>query len=117
MSIRRITATTAWLAALATGLSACGEANPVRDAARSVGLAGQPSPPAPFVVESRDRAPTGFQPVGVDAPPRAARRKTAEEFRAMETQLDADLRRLEAEAAAARRAGATPPPAAPNAPR
>jgi hypothetical protein len=117
MGIGRIIASTAWIAALAAGLAACGEANPVRDAAQSIGLAGRPSPPAPFVVESRDRAPTGFQPVGVDAPPRAARRKTAEEFRALESQLEADRQRLEAEAAAARQAGATPPPAVPRAPQ
>jgi hypothetical protein len=102
-------------ALLAFGLAGCGETNPVRDVAQGVGLAGRPSPAAPFVVEARPAAPSGFQPVGVDAPARGLQRKTAAEFKAMEAQLDADRQRLEAEAAAARQAGATPPPKPPSA--
>lgn len=103
---------------VAVALSGCGETNIVRDAAQGVGLAGRPSEPTDFVRASRANAPTGFMPVGVSAPPRATARKTAAEFKAMESALEADRVRLEAEGAAARQAGAaTAPPKVPVAPQ
>jgi hypothetical protein len=102
---RRICATLLLISILA----GCGETNVVRDAAQGVGLAGRPSEPADFVLRSRNNAPSGFMPVGVSAPQRAMPRRSAAEFKAIEAQLDADRQRLEAEGAAARQAGATPP--------
>ena len=103
---------------VAAVLSGCGETNIVRDAAQGVGLAGRPSEPTDFVRASRANAPSGFMPVGVSAPPRATARKTAAEFKAMESALDADRARLEAEGAAARQAGAaTAPPKVPVVPQ
>jgi hypothetical protein len=113
MILRRCAAACVLLAVLA----GCTETNPVRDAAQGVGLASRPSEPADFVRQSRASAPSGFMPVGVSAPPRPLRRKSAEEFKAMEAALEADRRRLEADGASARRAGATPPPKPPPAPR
>lgn len=98
-------------------LVGCGETNLVRDAAQGVGLASRPSPPAPFVEQSRANAPTGFMAVGVDAPARPAPRKTPAEFKALEAQLEADKARLEAEGTAAKAAGATPPAKPPTVPR
>ena len=99
------------LAALsaAVSLAGCGDTNLVRDAAQGIGLAGKPSEPADFVRQTRANAPTGYMPVGVSAPPRAMQRKTTADFKAMEATLEADKARLEAEGAAAKLAGATPP--------
>ncbi|MCO4054211.1 MAG: hypothetical protein HEQ16_09190 [Bosea sp.] len=94
---------------LLAALGGCGDANLVRDAAQGVGLAGRPSETADFVRSSRADAPSGFMAVGVSAPPRAGPRRSAAEFRALEAGLEADKARLEAEGAAARQAGATPP--------
>ncbi len=98
-------------------LAACTETNPVRDVAQGVGLAGRPSEPPEWVRATRADAPSGYQPVGVSAPPRPTPRRSAAEFRALEAQLDADRARLEAQGAAARAAGATPPPRVPVVPR
>jgi hypothetical protein len=100
--------------ALAAVLAGCGEANLVRDAAQGVGLAGRPSESTDFVRESRATSPSGFMAVGVNAPARPEPRKTADQFRALEQQLDAEKTRLEAEGVRLRQAGATPPPAAPK---
>ena len=94
---------------IALGVAGCGDTNLVRDAAQGVGLAGKPSEPADFVRQTRAGAPTGYMPVGVSAPPRAMQRKSTSDFRAMEAALEADKARLEAEGAAAKLAGATPP--------
>ncbi len=101
------------LVAASVGLPGCGDANIVRDAAQGVGLAGRPSEPADFVRRSRADAPSGYMPVGVSAPPRAMQRKTAADFKSMEAALEAEKTRLEAEGAAAKAAGATPPPKPP----
>ncbi len=94
---------------IAFGVAGCGDTNLVRDAAQGVGLAGKPSEPADFVRQTRAAAPTGYMPVGVSAPPRTMQRKTTSDFKAMEAALEADKSRLEAEGAAAKIAGATPP--------
>jgi hypothetical protein len=106
----------ALLGAVIVALGGCGETNLVRDAAQGVGLASKPSPPAAFVEQSRVSSPTGFMPVGVSAPARPDPRKTPAEFKALEAQLDADKARLEAEGAAAKQAGATPPATRPVVP-
>ncbi len=97
------------LVCLGAALAGCGETNVVRDVAQGTGLAGRPSEPADFVRASRATAPSGFMPVGVDAPQRVARRKTPAEFRAMEATLEAERQQLEAQAVQVRQAGATPP--------
>jgi hypothetical protein len=94
---------------LTLSLAGCGETNLVRDAAQGVGLAGRPSPAADFVQQSRP-ADIGYMPVGVNAPDRAAPRRTAAEFRQLEAELEQRKAQLELEAASARTAGATPPP-------
>lgn len=105
------------LGAFLLALAGCGETNLVRDAAQGVGLASRPSPPAPFVEQSRASAPTGYMPVGVSAPARPEPRKTPAEFKALEAQLEAEKARLEAEGAAAKQAGSTPPAKPPVVPR
>jgi hypothetical protein len=112
-----ISARLALAGAICVALGGCGETNLVRDAAQGVGLAGRPSAPAPFVEQSRANAPTGFMPVGVNAPARPEPRKTPAEFKALEAELNAEKARLEAAGTAAKQAGATPAAKPPVVPR
>jgi hypothetical protein len=102
---------------LAVSVAGCNGGNAVRDAAQGAGLVARPSEPADFVRESRADAPSGFMPVGVRAEPRQARLRTPQEIKAIEAEMERDRTRLEASAADARRAGATPPAVAPRLPR
>jgi hypothetical protein len=94
----------ACLAALSLG--GCGV---VRGAAELTDLATKPGEPKPFVTETRPQDPK-YIPIGTTVS-RDARRKTVEEFKGLEADLDA--RRISNEAAGtqAKELGSTPPPA------
>lgn len=96
------------------GLSACsGDVNPVRDAVVATGLAGQTKEAQDFVKRSRP-ANLEYMPVGVSAAPRNVTKKSPDQIKALETELDTVRTGNEAKAAEARRAGAASAPAAPN---
>ncbi|MFE1601870.1 hypothetical protein [Methylobacterium sp. ID0610] len=77
-------------------LSACVlDSATVRDAAQSAGFTPKPPQSADFVVQSR-RENTDYLPVGVSAPPRTIRAKSATGVKDLEADLDASRRRNEA---------------------
>lgn len=89
-----------------TVLSACsGDVNPVRDAVVATGIASGPKEGQDFVRATR-RAGIDYMPVGVSAPDRTIRKKTPEEVKALEAELDAARSGNEARAAQARQQAA-----------
>jgi len=92
------------LALVATGaLGACaGDVNPVRGAS---------VPQRPDFVQASRPASTAYMPVGVAAPPRALAKKTPEQVKAAEAELDGTRNAHGPRADEARRLAATPPPA------
>jgi hypothetical protein len=99
------------LAAAAFALAGCsGDLNPVRDAFVATGIGGKARQAPDFVIQSRPET-VDYVPVGVSAPARPIRAKTAAETKAAEQELDSVRAANEARAAEARVVGATPPPA------
>ncbi|WP_082502484.1 hypothetical protein [Methylobacterium sp. Leaf100] len=101
----RIVATAACLVAVAAFAGACSsDLNPLK-------AAYQPGPAAPaFVAESRK--PGGdFLPVGVSAPARSIRAKSAEGTKALEAELEGARGRNEAQGRSAESAGRATRPA------
>ena len=83
----------------------------IRDAAKSAGL-GPKEVAAPDFVEKSRRGGGDFLPVGVSAPPRETRAKSAAGVKALEAELDASRQRNEARGRdAAKVGGAVKPPA------
>ena len=98
-------------AVMALALAGCStDVNPVRDVFVATGVGAKPRPAPEFIAQSRPDN-LDYLPVGVSAPPRAIRGKTASETKSAEAELDAVRAANEAKAAEARQAGATPPPA------
>jgi hypothetical protein len=101
------------LAILAGALVLAGcaaDTNPVRDLFVATGVGGKVRQAPDFVAKSRPET-LDYLPVGVSAPARPIRGKTAGETKAAEQELDAVRATNETRAAEARAAGATPPPA------
>jgi len=99
------------IAVATSALAACsGDLNPVRDAMVATGVGAQTQQAPEFVARSRPER-LDYIPVGTSAPPRPVPAKTADQVKAVEGELDQIRARNEAQAEAARRAGATPPPA------
>lgn len=90
----------------AAGLAAAGcsrDANPFRDLAVASGVTGGEPKPAPdFVSQSRSGS-VDYVPVGISAPKRDYRSKTAAEVKSDEAELEGVRARTEARGAAARR--------------
>ncbi|GJD52019.1 hypothetical protein OPKNFCMD_4781 [Methylobacterium crusticola] len=105
----------AGLAALALGGCVL-DGSAVRDAAKSAGLGPKEVAAPDFVAQSRREGP-GFLPVGVSAPPREIRAKSAAGVKDLEADLDASRQRNEAKGREAARVGsaAKPPAKAPPA--
>ncbi len=88
----------------------------IRDAAKSAGFGPKEVAAPDFVRETRREA-GGFLPVGVSAPPRETRAKSAAGVKALEAELDASRQRNEAKGRdAAKVDGAVKPPAPPHVP-
>ncbi len=99
------------VAAIALGLAGCSaDTNPVRDVFVATGVGAKPKPAPDFVVNSRSET-VDYIPVGVSAPVRPIRGKTAAETQAAEAELDAARAAVETKALEARQVGATPAPA------
>ena len=94
----------------ALALAGCaGEDNLLKKTAKLGDFATTPLEPKDFVKETRP-AELNYIPVGTKVD-RDARKMTPSEFRQIETDLDAQRARNESAGAAAKTAGATPPPA------
>jgi hypothetical protein len=92
-------------------LAACsGDLNPVRDVAVATGIGTEPKPAPDFVAATR---PQGVDYIRPGAAPEAFKPKSAAEVQAAEAAMEEVRARNEAEAAAARQLGATPPPSVP----
>ncbi|MGE7413746.1 hypothetical protein [Methylobacterium tarhaniae] len=88
----------------------------VRDAAKSAGFGPKEVAAPDFVAQTR-REGGDFLPVGVSAPPRETRAKSAAGVKALEAELDASRQRNEARGRdAAKVGGAVKPPAPPQVP-
>lgn len=94
--------------AIGTILGGCVSEGPVRSVAEAAGMATTAQEPKKFVVDSR-HADATYIPVGTVAT-RTAKRKTVEEFKALEAQLEAKRTANDAAGAKARILGATPAP-------
>jgi hypothetical protein len=90
---------------LAFGLAGCEAA---RGVAELTDLATTPAEPKPFVAETRPRDPK-YIPVGTTIS-RDAKRKTVEDFKKLEADLEARRSRNEAAGAQAQQLGKTEPP-------
>lgn len=101
--------------AVLLGLGGCAvDSNPVRDMALAAGITGGEPKPAPdFVTRSRP-ASLDYTPIGVAPPPRRLRAKGKEEVAGAEAAMNELRSSNEARGTQARRAGATPAPAAPT---
>lgn len=101
------------LLALAAGCS--GDVNPMREAALGLGQGVKPLPAPDFVAQSRP-AGGAFMPVGVSAPKRPERAKSAEGQKALEAELEGARSRNQSKGRAAEGAAraqpASPKPAA-----
>lgn len=87
-----------------------------RGVAELTDLATKPGEPKPFVVETRPQDPK-YIPIGTTVS-REAKRKTVDEFKKLEAELDAKRISNEAAGAQAQTLGkALPPPAAPTLPK
>jgi hypothetical protein len=88
-------------------LAGCAGDGSMRATAEAVGLATTPQEPRTFVQQSR-RVDAAYIPVGTVVT-RQARRKTVQEFKAIESSLDAKRGANDAAGARARSLGATAP--------
>lgn len=94
--------------ALLVGL-ALGGCEATRGVAEMTDLATKPGEPKPFVLDTRPREPK-YIPIGTTVT-RPAKRKTVEEFKALEAELEAKRISNEAAGTQAQGLGKTPPPA------
>ena len=94
--------------ALLVGL-ALGGCEATRGVAEMTDLATKPGEPKPFVLDTRPREPK-YIPIGTTVT-RSAKRKTVEEFKALEAELEAKRISNEAAGTQAQGLGKTPPPA------
>lgn len=108
--VRRLALVFSALAAL--NVAGCAS-NPVRDAFQLTGIGAEPKPAPDFVAQSRPET-LEYRATGVAPPPRATASKTAADVSKMEAEMDALKAANEARAGAARQAGASASPAAPN---
>lgn len=92
------------LALLAAPLGAC-SGDAVRTLATDAGYGPRVVAAPDFVTESRSKEPAAFMPVGVDAPKRAVRAKSAEGQKALEAELEGARGRNESRGRAAESAG------------
>lgn len=92
------------LALLAAPLGAC-SGDAVRTLATDAGYGPRVVASPDFVTESRSKEPVAFMPVGVDAPKRAVRAKSAEGQKALEAELEGARGRNESRGRAAESAG------------
>jgi len=92
------------LALLAAPLGAC-SGDAVRTLATDAGYGPRVVAAPDFVTESRSKEPVAFMPVGVDAPKRAVRAKSAEGQKALEAELEGARGRNESRGRAAESAG------------
>jgi hypothetical protein len=90
----------------AAALGGCGAA---RGVAELTDLATTPGEPKPFVAETRPQDPK-YIPIGTTVT-REAKRKTVDEFKALEAELEAKRISNEAAGQQAQELGKTPPPA------
>lgn len=95
-------------AALALALGGCAGDGPVKVVAEVAGMATTPQESRKFVQETRPADPQ-YIPVGTVAT-REAKRKTVDEFKALEKQLEAQRTSNDAAGTQARQLGSTPPP-------
>jgi hypothetical protein len=102
-----ITLRTAGLAALVAVL--LGGCEAARGVAELTDLATEPGEPKPFVTETRPQDPK-YIPIGTTVT-REAKRKTVDEFKALEAELEAKRISNEAAGSQAQALGKTPPPA------
>ena len=98
----------AMIVPVALGFGGCAGDGSVKSAAEVVGLATTAQESKKFVQETRPANPQ-YIPVGTVAT-RTAKRKTVDEFKALETQLEAKRSANDAAGAQARTLGTTPPP-------
>lgn len=83
-------------------LGACsGDVNPMREAALGLGSGVKPLPAPDFVAESRPASGGVFMPVGVSAPKRPVRAKSAEGQKTLEAELEGARSRNESKGRAA----------------
>ena len=92
------------LALLAAPLGAC-SGDAVRTLATDAGYGPRVVAAPDFVTESRSKEPAAFMPVGVDAPKRAVRAKSAEGQKVLEAELEGARGRNESRGRAAESAG------------
>ena len=92
------------LALLAAPLAAC-SGDAVRTLATDAGYGPRVVAAPDFVTESRSKEPPAFMPVGVDAPNRAVRAKSAEGQKALEAELEGARGRNQSRGRAAESAG------------
>lgn len=93
------------LSLLAAMLGGCGVA---RGAAELTDLATTPGEPKPFVAETRPQNPQ-YVPIGTTVS-REAKRKTVDDFKKLEAELEAKRSSNEAAGVQAQQLGKTPPP-------
>ncbi|KNY21578.1 hypothetical protein AKJ13_16485 [Methylobacterium sp. ARG-1] len=92
------------LALLAAPLAAC-SGDTVRTLATDAGYGPRVVAAPDFVTESRSKEPPAFMPVGVDAPKRPVRAKSAEGQKALEAELEGARGRNQSRGRAAESAG------------
>lgn len=88
---------------------ALGGCEATRGVAEITDLATKPGDPKPFVLETRPQDPK-YIPIGTTAS-REAKRKTVDEFKKLEAELEAKRMSNEAAGSQAQALGKTPPPA------
>ncbi|WP_279593143.1 MULTISPECIES: hypothetical protein [unclassified Methylobacterium] len=116
IAFRRLLGTLALCAAAATG--ACSsDLSPIKTLAVEAGYGPKTVAAPDFVANSRPKGGTEFMPVGVSAPARPVRAKSAESQKALEAELEGARGRNESRGRAAESAGkATKPASAPAQP-
>lgn len=112
LPVLKICCQLALLGALAPALGGCLQGTPIQSAAQATGFSTTPTEPKDFVKEAR-LGEVNYIPVGSKIA-RPAKRITPAEFKAMESQLDAQRGSNEAAASQAKVLGSTPPPAPPK---
>ncbi|WP_246688130.1 hypothetical protein [Methylobacterium sp. WL120] len=109
-AVRRLLGALALCAAAATG--ACSsDLSPIKTLAVEAGYGPKPVAAPDFVANSRSKADPEFMPVGVSAPARPVRAKSAESQKALEAELEGARGRNESKGRAAESAGKATKPA------
>ncbi|WP_375465994.1 hypothetical protein [uncultured Methylobacterium sp.] len=112
----RLTPSAVILRSLALGAAAAvgacsGDVSPIRTLAVEAGYGPKTVAAPDFVTASRPKAAAAFMPVGVSAPPRPVRAKSAESQKALEAELEGARGRNESKGRAAESAGKATKPA------